>query len=142
MNKNIISFIKGFLIGFTIITLFLSVYLLGAVNSNKIIKSFTLDNYRDIIINNDLELIDNCINNHCESDLNIYNYSLYVKENYYYDDLHDCKYWAFNWALYLEKNNINYQFVFQENKHVFVIAYTENSYYLLDGNIFEEIKLI
>lgn len=104
-------------------------------------KKITLDTYRDYISENNLTILDFCYNNDCVSDKDIYQFRNLVIDNYYYDDLHDCKYWAMVWALYLEKNNYDYEF-FKTDNHVFVIAYHEDGYYVLDGANFYEVNLL
>jgi len=68
-----------------------------------------------------------------ESNKNLTEYHKFVKDNYHYNTLQfNCKYWALNWAIYLDKHNIDYKFIFPKN-HISVMAIYEDKYIILDG---------
>jgi hypothetical protein len=71
-------------------------------------------------------------NSEMYSDLSLEEYHKYLVRNYEYTlNQKDCKYWSMNWALYLMKHNIDFKFI-QTDTHIFVMAYTNNSYIILD----------
>ena len=63
-----------------------------------------------------------------------------IAKNYEYTKRKNCIFWALNWGLYFKKHDINYQYVLLDN-HIFVISQTNNSYYLADGEILQEVKV-
>lgn len=76
------------------------------------------------------------------SDYNIQDYSKHIKDIFEYSKSKDCKYWAFIWALYLEKHSFEYDYKFvKTDNHIFIVAWSLNksNYYIIDQNIFNEV---
>lgn len=67
----------------------------------------------------------------------LYDFHELLKQNYYYDELYDCKYWAYVWTLYYKenKNEHNWHLKYLDtDNHVFVMVYNESGYIIMDGD--------
>ena len=74
----------------------------------------------------------------------IYKFHESVKNNYYYDELYDCKYWTYVWTNYWKFHKDEYDLqVIRTNEHIFAILSNENIYCVADQvnlNCIETIK--
>lgn len=100
--------------------------ILNELKSNFVSKNLSiLDEPLDINLDYNKKLY--------ESDKDIYSYSQYIENNYFYDENYNCQYYSFIWSLYAIKHNLDYKFITTDN-HIFVLIYNETGYCLADGN--------
>ena len=130
LKKLFVYVVVGLLISMSLYT----IYFIGSFDEG-FKKSYQLKMLKSHIENNNLEILDkqNIIySNEWESDKDLISWHNYIIENFQYDrELYNCKYWSLVWALYFEKNNVDYKFITTSN-HIFVLAEYENRYCIAD----------
>ena len=86
-------------------------------------QKYYLDLLRDHVVDNNLELLDGKdFAGNYYSDRDLLGFYEYVKNNFEYSEgLKDCKYWSLVWAMYLEKQGVDYKIV-PLDKHVYIVA--------------------
>lgn len=130
--KKLITYILS---GMLIANILYLTYYNGNQNEN-FKKIILLDKYSNHVINNNIALLDKKdISNNWYSDRDLFLYYDIIKLNYKYDyKYYNNKYWATNWALYLEKNNIDYTFITQYDNIIIFFKYN-NNYCIAYNNI-------
>lgn len=74
-------------------------------------------------------------------DLEIDEYKILINENYEYTEIKDCKYWSYlNYHFFKEKGyDVKYEYSLK-TRHVMVLAFGENNYYVVDENFILELN--
>ena len=66
----------------------------------------------------------------------VFEFHRVLENNYYYNNVYDCKYWAYVWTLYWKENREKYnwdiEYIDTEN-HVFVMVSNSTGYCVMDG---------
>lgn len=141
-NKVIIYFLLFVIVNIILLILVGAIFYLSVMDYK--VNQFNNEMYlKQNLIDKNLSLYDYKLigKNNYISDYNISTYYKYLVNDYKYDKNYNCKYWAFNWGLYLKKHNYKYKYITLDT-HIFVVAWNDNNYYVIDENTLLKRRLI
>ena len=103
------------------------------IKNTILIENYVEDNNLNMPFPNWVDLPNNEIMVNNLMNTNIYDFHEILIKNYQYDELYDCKYWAYVWANYWKYNSNKYDLkVIKTDNHIFTILFNETQYCIAD----------